>query len=347
MDPVTHVAAGLLLSQIMPGPSRVWSVLAGLGFAFLPDIDYFLVYSDRLAFIRHHRGFTHSLMALALFALLGAGIGRALGGPPWFRPILFLGLAVLASHLLLDLATSYGTQILSPFSRRKFNLDWVFIIDPYVTAMLVAGATATLVIPFWGRLAGGYCLLATGLYLAVCGFYHQQALNLACQVFRPPAVSTVAALPQPFSCRRWQLIAANKGEVQQSFVLLPYLAFLDFGPRLQEPLPPRLPVNPGGRVPNGAYRPPAEMQVQVWSGLPAPDLAGHPQAREILAEYLEFARFPLLRRLEPQGDGALLEWLDLRFSVPGRDFPFVLQVQLDAEGRVIKWLIGRGTGRGR
>jgi hypothetical protein len=33
--------------------------------------------------------------------------------------------------------------------------------------------------------------------------------------------------------------------------------------------------------------------------------------------------------------------------VPGRDFPFVLQVQLDAEGRVIKWLIGRGTGRGR
>jgi hypothetical protein len=89
------------------------------------------------------------------------------------------------------------------------------------------------------------------------------------------------------------------------------------------------------------------MQVQVWSGLPAPDLAGQPQAREILAEYLKFARFPLLRRLKPQGDGALLEWLDLRFSVPGRDFPFVLQLQVDAEGRVLKCLIGRGTGRGR
>jgi inner membrane protein len=347
MDPVTHVAAGLLLSQVLPGPSRAWSALAGLGFALLPDIDYFLVYSDRLAFIRHHRGFTHSLVALALFVLLGAGLGRALGGPRWFRPIFFLGLAILASHLLLDLATSYGTQILSPFSRRKFALDWVFIIDPYVTGMLVAGATATLVIPFWGRQAGGYCLVATGFYLAVCGFYHQQALNLACQVFRPPAVSTVAALPQPFSCRRWQLIAANNGEVQQSFVLLPYLAFLGLGPPWKEPLPPRLAVNPGGRVPNGAYRPPPEMQVQVWSGLPAPDLAGHPQAREILAEYLEFARFPLLRRLEPQGDGDWLEWLDLRFSVPGRDFPFVLQLQLDTEGRVIKWRIGRGTGGGR
>jgi hypothetical protein len=88
------------------------------------------------------------------------------------------------------------------------------------------------------------------------------------------------------------------------------------------------------------------MQVQVWSGLPAPDLAGNPQAQEILAQYLEFARFPLLRRLELQGDGEWLEWLDLRFSVPGRDLPFALQLQLDAEGQVLKWRIGRGTGEG-
>jgi len=346
MDPVTHVAAGLLLSQVLPGPSRVWSALAGLGFALLPDIDYFLIYSDRLAFIRHHRAFTHSLIALALFALLGAGLGRALGGPRWFRPIFFLGLAVLASHLFLDLATSYGTQLLFPFSRQRFSLDWLFIIDPFLTGLLLAGAVAALAPAPWGRPAGGFCLTAAGVYVLLCGLFHQQALNLARQVFRPPAVSTVAALPQPFFCRRWQLIAANNGEVQQSFVLLPYLAFLGFGPPRKAQLPPRLPVNPGGRVPNGAYRPPPEMQVQVWSGLPAPDLAGNPQAQEILAQYLEFARFPLLRRLELQGDGEWLEWLDLRFSVPGRDLPFALQLQLDAEGQVLKWRIGRGTGEG-
>jgi inner membrane protein len=61
MDPVTHVTAGVLLSQLLPGPSRAWSVVAGLIFPLLPDIDYILVWWDRLAFIRHHRGFTHSL----------------------------------------------------------------------------------------------------------------------------------------------------------------------------------------------------------------------------------------------------------------------------------------------
>ena len=139
MDPLTHVAAGALISQVLPGPSRVWSAVAGVAFALLPDIDYFLIYADRLAFIRDHRGFTHSLVALVLFALLGAGLGRLIGGPRWLRPLFFLGLAVLASHLLLDLATSYGTQILFPFSRKRFTLDWLFIIDPYLTGLLLVG----------------------------------------------------------------------------------------------------------------------------------------------------------------------------------------------------------------
>ena len=141
MDPLTHVAAGALISQVLPGPSRGWSAAAGVAFALLPDLDYFLIYADRLAFIRHHRGFTHSLLGLVLLALLGAGVGRLIGGPRWFRPLFFLGLAVLASHLLLDLATSYGTQILFPFSRRRFSLDWLFIIDPYLTALLLVGVS--------------------------------------------------------------------------------------------------------------------------------------------------------------------------------------------------------------
>ncbi len=373
MDPVTHVAAGVLISQVLPGPAWGWSALAGVVFGLLPDIDYFLIFSDRLAFIRHHRGFTHSLVAMVLFALLGAGLGRVLGGPRWFRPLFFLGLAVLASHLLLDLATSYGTQILYPFSRKRFTLDWLFIIDPYLTALLLAGAMAALWSAASGRTVGAYFLAAAGVYVLLCGFYHHQALAVARQVFRqasasPPAciprtrhtltvpgqalspeveALNVAALPQPFSCRRWQLIAANCREAQQGFVQLPYLAFLGLG------LPPgaeaatHLPVNPGCRVPEADYRPPEDLQVQVWTGLPEPDLTGRPEARDILNQYLEFARFPLLRRLAPQGDGQLLEWLDLRFSIPGRHFPFVLQLQLDAEGRVQQWHLGRCGGEGR
>ena len=60
------------------------------------------------------------------------------------------------------------------------------------------------------------------------------------------------------------------------------------------------------RVPEAAYRPPEDLQVQVWTGLPAPDLTGHPEARDILDQYLEFARFPLLRRVVPQAVRGIL-----------------------------------------
>jgi len=36
---------------------------------------------------------------------------------------------VLVSHVLLDLFTSYGTMILSPFWNHRFAWDLLFIID--------------------------------------------------------------------------------------------------------------------------------------------------------------------------------------------------------------------------
>jgi inner membrane protein len=373
MDPVTHVATGLIISQLVPTPSRLGAAVAGVIFAVLPDLDYFLVAVDRLAFIRHHRGFTHSLIAIPLFALLGAGLGRALTGPRWFRPLFFLGLAVLASHLLLDLATSFGTQIFSPFSRRKVTLDWLFIIDPYLTLLLVAGAAAALWSPLWGRKAGAFFLAAAGGYLFICGLYHQQALTLAQQVFpethlagkpqnprqteirllnwqsfpQTPESIIVAALPQPFSCRRWQLIAAGPQGISQTFVELPYPAGLMKAVRVNQAGAAAIPVHQDCRVPAVPYQPPQDLQVHTWTrALPAPVELSQ-EAAQVLNTYLEFARFPLLYRAQVLGEEHLWEWLDLRFSVPGRAFPFVLQFYLDRGGRLRQWLIGRCQGEGR
>jgi inner membrane protein len=111
----------------------------------LPDLDYVLIFQDRLSYLKHHRGFTHSLVAMAAVCLAGAGLARLVGGPRWVRPVFLIGFLVLASHLFLDWTTSYGTQLLNPFTRAKFSLDWVFIIDPYFTALLLVGAVAA----FW------------------------------------------------------------------------------------------------------------------------------------------------------------------------------------------------------
>jgi len=342
VDPLTHVAAGVICSQLLPAPSRWWAAAAGGIFALLPDLDYVFIFWDRLAFIRYHRGFSHSLAAIPLLALAGALAGRVLGGPRWFKPLFLLGLVVLASHLLLDLATSYGTQILSPFSRRRFALDWIFIIDLYFTALLVMGAGAALAFPVWGPRLGAGCLAAAGLYLLVCASYHHQALNLARQGLqdRTSGITTVAALPQPFSPRRWQLIAASPAEIRQAFVLLPYEAVLGCKARGENAAAVTVSSRQAFPGPAMPYQEPGRLTIQTWT--PAPAAAAYPpEAAAILAVFLEFARFPLLFRVQSPGGDQLLEWLDLRFSVPGRAVPFVLQLRLDAHGRLQHWLIGR------
>jgi inner membrane protein len=344
MDPVTHITTGLLLSQLIPGPSRHLSALAGVILSLLPDLDYLLVYLDRLSFIRYHRGFTHSLVAVLLFSLLVAGLGQALGGPRWFRPLLILGLAVLGLHVLLDLATSYGTQIFSPISSRKYTLDWLFIIDPYLTALLAVGAVAALISPGWGRKVGAVCLALAGGYFLICGCYHQQAWKLARQVFQREAQAgaTVAALPQPLSCRRWQLIAAAPGEIKQALVELPYLPQAARALAAKTAEVPVSFTNPHPRGLAVPYQPPWDLQILTWRPIPPPTLSYAPQARQVLDIYLDFARFPLLAWVEPQGEGLLLKWLDLRFAVPGRPFPFVLALQLDGQGQLRRWAIDHG-----
>jgi inner membrane protein len=343
VDPVTHVAAGLICSQLVRAPSRWWAAAAGALFAVLPDVDYVVIFWDRLAFIRYHRGFTHSLAALPLLALAGGLLGRVLGGPRWFKPMFILGLAVLASHLLLDLATSYGTQVLSPFSRQRFTLDWVFIIDPYFTALLVAGAITALWFPLRDRGLGAVCLALAAVYLLVCGLFHHQALALSHQIFqaRGSEVRSVAALPQPFSCRRWHLIAAGPEQIQQTFVQLPYAAALGLT-AAREPVEV-VSLAPGQACPSPPlpYQHPRHLTIQTWTSAPASTQDFSPEARAILASYLEFARFPLLCRDQSQEGEQVMEWRDLRFGLPGRASAFVLELRLDGRGRLQHWLIGR------
>jgi inner membrane protein len=341
MDPLTHVATGIALSQFVPSPSRGGAALAGVLFALLPDLDYVLRFYNPLAYLKHHRGFTHSLLALLLFVILGALLGRLVGGPRWFRPLIIIGFLVLASHLFLDWLTSYGTQLLNPFTRAKYSLDWVFIIDPYLTALVAVAAVTVIWSGVWARALGATCLGLAGAYILLCGYYHHQALNLARQVFQRHAEvsTTVAALPQPLSPRRWLLMAAAPGEIRQAFVKLP------FWPVGEVALaPPEILVQRHSRtlpqVPPTTYRPPESLKVHLWQAAPPPAAIIPSEARWFLDTYLEFSRFPLLVANDHDPSGITLTWLDLRFSVPGRSLPFVLEVYLDRSGRLATWRLG-------
>lgn len=142
MDPLSQGVLGAALPQ--SSSSREHVAIAGL-FGFLagmaPDLDVFIRSSeDPLLFLEYHRQFTHSLIfipvgglvcGLLLYYLLGRRRGLS-----WQRSTLYCTLGY-ATHALLDACTTYGTQLLWPFSNARFAWNNVSIIDPLFTLPLL------------------------------------------------------------------------------------------------------------------------------------------------------------------------------------------------------------------
>lgn len=153
MDPVTHGITGALLGKgyFSERYGRVAVFAATLGAVF-PDVDVTadLVSRDPLAIVKYHRAITHSWIALPLFAFLLAFLTRLT--VPWlkkrgerFRDIESPPLAILtliygigiASHIVLDGMTSFGTRMWYPISSERVAWDLLFIIDLTFMAILL------------------------------------------------------------------------------------------------------------------------------------------------------------------------------------------------------------------
>jgi inner membrane protein len=148
MDPFSQASLGAVVGQAagfrqLGFKATVIGAVAGA----LPDIDVlFSIGGDFIDQLVTHRGITHSLFFVAV-------AGPALGWLVWYherwrdpgvdptrraRWMLVVSLALL-SHPLLDLCTSYGTQLLLPFSNARLAIDAMPIIDPLYTGLLGLG----------------------------------------------------------------------------------------------------------------------------------------------------------------------------------------------------------------
>jgi membrane-bound metal-dependent hydrolase YbcI (DUF457 family) len=153
MDPITHGITGALLGKgyFSERYGRVAVFAATLGAVF-PDVDVTadLVSRDPLAIVKYHRALTHSWVALPFFAFLLALLTRL--AVPWvkgrserFRDIESPPLAILtliygigiASHIVLDGMTSFGTRMWYPISSERVAWDLLFIIDLTFMAILL------------------------------------------------------------------------------------------------------------------------------------------------------------------------------------------------------------------
>ncbi len=111
----------------------------------LPDLDVFTAAIDPWFELQHHRGVTHSLLVLPLVSpLIGwlgwRGAGRRGAWTTWAHCAFW----ALITHPLLDVCTSYGTQLLAPLSKARFAVDCVSIVDPVYTLPLVLATVLAL-----------------------------------------------------------------------------------------------------------------------------------------------------------------------------------------------------------
>jgi membrane-bound metal-dependent hydrolase YbcI (DUF457 family) len=145
MDPITHGITGALLGKgfFSKREARVGIFAATLGAVF-PDVDVFIeAFShDPLAIVKYHRGITHSFAGLPFFAAFLAWLTRRVArrfgieAPSWLMLTVIYGVGI-ASHILLDGMTSFGTRMWTPFSQERVSWDLLFIIDFTFTAIVL------------------------------------------------------------------------------------------------------------------------------------------------------------------------------------------------------------------
>jgi membrane-bound metal-dependent hydrolase YbcI (DUF457 family) len=154
MDTITHGIAGALIGKALfkgddlfamrpMNRQRVvsWSMMLG---AIFPDADTFrdMLSHNELLMITWHRSVTHSLLCLPIFALLLAALTRSIcrwrkWDAPSFAALTGIYALGILSHILLDLVTSFGTMVWSPWKWSRPAWDLIFILDFTFTGILL------------------------------------------------------------------------------------------------------------------------------------------------------------------------------------------------------------------
>ncbi len=395
MDPITHGLTGALLGKAFfadreeaggqgpepgagrspdrSGQGRVAVFAATLG-AVIPDGDVVagLFSRNALAILQLHRSVTHSFVCLPVFAVVLAALTHAyarrrnIDCPSW--PALVAIYAVgLASHILLDLITSFGTMIFSPLSNVRVSWDLTSIVDFVFTAIVLlpqlaarvyarAEGSMTRATKAWVLLslcAAGVFALAGAARFPFSGWVVVVAsLIFAAVLFLPARHDWGFRTRRSSWCRAGVYVLAG-------YLLLCGIAHHVALRRIQNfaaehklivervgalPLPPS-PLDWVGliRTPNGVYQEfinvlePAPPAIHFYAAaLPNGYIAAAEQLREVKI-YLWFARFPVVRYSEQEGH-RVVEFSDVRFFSRSvrRRHPFTFRVVLNSGGEVVK-----------
>ena len=140
MDPVTQGAFGAIFAQTFSNKKKIlFGSIVGCFAGLAPDLDIFIrSASDPLLKLEYHRQFTHSLIFIPIGALIVTLFSRIIFKKylSWGETYLFSFLG-FATHGLLDACTSYGTQLLWPFTDERISWNYISVVDLFLTIPVI------------------------------------------------------------------------------------------------------------------------------------------------------------------------------------------------------------------
>lgn len=329
MDTLTHALSGALLGRALAGGSATrglsikQAVLAGTTAAAFPDADFVLNFVSELSYLRGHRGITHSLLMLplwaALLALLFGWLARRKASAPDWRNFYAIACAGIGIHIAGDLITQFGTMIFAPLSDFRFGLGTTFIIDLGLSGLIVAGLLASAI---WrrSRLPATLALVAVVGWIGLSATGRSEALDVGREYARSQGISPsrIDAIPRPASPFNWTVVVFD-GERYHT---------ADINTRRSEPLIAQADDNLIRKY-SAPYLP---VHQAVWQIRPRfgatpgddPTLAQAVWHSADFAFFRWFAMFPALDWVQQLPDGRrCASFTDLRFETPGRaETPF-------------------------
>ena len=242
MDSLTQLTFGAACGEAVLGKkvgrkALVWGAILGT----LPDLDVFIPLGGPVNDFVYHRGFSHSLILLALLSPIMAWLITKIHPDTkrYYRGWVLHSFIVLEASVLLDLLTIYGTQILWPFDTTPRAIPVLFIIDPLFTFPVLAGVLAALVLRRKRSL--GHRINSVGLFLSLT--YLAWALGAGEFVERRVKeklarqeipYSRLISSPAPFTTLLWRVVGIDNDRYFETYFSLfdhDTPLFVDFYPR--------------------------------------------------------------------------------------------------------------------
>ena len=287
-------------------------IAAGFFACAAPDLDFIIGLVGPVEYLLHHRGITHSLVLLPLWAVPLAWIlAKVLREPGGWKALYGVCALAIGVHIAGDWITSFGTMVLAPVSDWRAGIGTTFIIDLWFSCIIVAGLAFS---AFFFR-STIPSLVSTAVLFGYVGFQFvqkQRAIEFGVQYAQSRGISgaDVTAHPRPVSPFNWTVFVSDQRMHHYAHVNLVRDTPRHFRPG--DGFAAKL---------DAAYRPLAMAQWETRSRHGEGELGKEAWYSPALGFLRWFAERPAFDGLTQ--DPTCIWFLDLRFVNPGRDWvPF-------------------------